>query len=305
MRRTLVNALTLSVFALIAANLPAAHAGTMLSPAAVLGTDLGTSSPQTPLENMINQTGLDKPFTSGVTDFDDYFNTGASPFAQALGTNNWQSDSTFSLPLTGFVDFDLGDSYTIDRLGIWNITLATGDVLVSDTLGGPFVDAGDFTLPTKVNFPFSYQPEIVTLTAPIEARYLRLGITSAHKFAASDTFTYAIVGELVVDVVNGTFLPADFDEDGQVNADDLATWQTAFGATDAGDADLDGDTDGADFLLWQQQFGATPAAAAIQSVPEPATLALLAAAILGCHWHPASEKCRKSRPLLRCRREPC
>ncbi len=80
-------------------------------------------------------------------------------------------------------------------------------------------------------------------------------------------------------MVNGTFLPADFDEDGQVNADDLATWQTAFGATDAGDADLDGDTDGADFLLWQQQFGATPAVAAIQAIPEPATLALLTAAV--------------------------
>jgi hypothetical protein len=279
MRRILIHALPLSVMSLIVTGLPAAHAGTMLSPAAVLGTDLGTSSPQTPLENMINQTGLDKPFTSGVTDFDDYFNNGASPFAQALGTNNWQSDFTFSLPLTGYVDFDLGDAYTIDRLGIWNITLATGDVLVSDTLGGPFVDAGDFTLESKVNFPFSYQPQFITLDAPIEARYLRLGITSAHKFAASDTFAYAIVGELVVDVVNGTFLPADFDEDQNVDGDDLATWQTAFGATDAGDADLDGDTDGADFLLWQQQFGTIPAVAAIQAVPEPATLALLGAAI--------------------------
>jgi hypothetical protein len=279
MRRILIHALPLSVMSLIVTGLPAAHAGTMLSPAAVLGTDLGTSSPQTPLENMINQTGLDKPFTSGVTDFDDYFNNGASPFAQALGTNNWQSDFTFSLPLTGYVDSDLGDAYTIDRLGIWNITLATGDVLVSDTLGGPFVDAGDFTLPTKVNFPFSYQPEIVTLAAPIEARYLRLDITSAHKFAASDTFAYAIVGELVVDVVNGTFLPADFDEDQNVDGDDLATWQTAFGTTDAGDADLDGDTDGADFLLWQQQFGTTPAVAAIRAVPEPAALGLIIVAL--------------------------
>jgi hypothetical protein len=77
-------------------------------------------------------------------------------------------------------------------------------------------------------------------------------------------------------VVNGTFLPADFDEDQNVDGDDLATWQTAF---DASDADLDGDTDGADFLLWQQQFGTTPAVAVIQAVPEPATLALLVAAI--------------------------
>ena len=279
MRRSFLHAIPLSLLALAAANLATLYAGTMLSPVAVLGTDLGTLDPQTSLGNMINQSGLDKPFISGVTDFDEYFTTGAQPFAQALFTNNWQSEVDFSLPLAGFVDFDLGDVYTIDRLGIWNITLATGDILVSDTLGGPFVDAGDFTLPTKVNFPFSYQPEIVTLDAPIEARYLRLGITSAHKFDATDTFTYAIVGEVVVDVVNGEFLPADFDQDGQVNADDLATWQTSFGATDAGDADLDGDTDGADFLLWQQQFGTTPAVAASQAIPEPTALTLLAAAI--------------------------
>ena len=278
MRRSFLRSISLSLLALAAANAPALRAGTMLSPVAVLGTDLGTLDPQTSLGNMINQSGLDKPFTSGATDFDEYFTTGAQPFAQALFTNNWQSEVDFSLPLVGFVDFDLGDVYTIDKLGIWNITLATGDVLVSETLGGPFVDAGDFTLPTKVNFPFSYQPEIVTLDAPIEVRYLRLGITSAHKFAASDTFTYAIVGEVVVNVVNGTFLPADFDQDGQVNADDLATWQTAFGATDAGDVDLDGDSDGADFLLWQQQFGTTPAVAAINAVPEPTALTLFAAA---------------------------
>jgi len=277
MRRTLL--VTLAVISIYVLEPPRVDGGTMLSPTAVLGTDLGTFDPQTALGNMIDQSGLDKPFITGVTDFDAYFNSGVQPFAQALFTNNWQSNFTFSLPLTGFVDFDLGDTYTIDKLGIWNITLATGDVLVSETLGGPFVDAGDFTLPTKVNFPFSYQPEIITLDAPIEARYVRLGITSAHKFAASDTFAYAIVGELVVDVVNGTFLPADFDQDQMVDGQDLAIWQSAFGASDAGDADLDGDSDGADFLLWQQQLGMTPAVASIHAVPEPACVGLWAAAL--------------------------
>jgi hypothetical protein len=68
-----------------------------------------------------------------------------------------------------------------------------------------------------------------------------------------------------------TFSPADFDEDGFVDADDLATWKTAYGTTAAGDANNDGVSDGADFLLWQQQFTGPDAIAAI---PEPATALL-------------------------------
>ncbi len=44
--------------------------------------------------------------------------------------------------------------------------------------------------------------------------------------------------------------PADFDNDGDVDGNDLAQWEDNFGA----DADSDGDTDGADFLAWQRQF---------------------------------------------------
>ena len=55
---------------------------------------------------------------------------------------------------------------------------------------------------------------------------------------------------------------ADFNDDGVINAVDLATWSSnysiVFGATHAqGDADLDGDVDGADFLVWQRQLGLT------------------------------------------------
>ena len=73
---------------------------------------------------------------------------------------------------------------------------------------------------------------------------------------------------------------ADFDVDGDVDAEDLAQWQGDFGANDFSDADDDGDSDGADFLAWQQQLGApappTPAAA----VPEPGACPLAAAASL-------------------------
>jgi T5SS/PEP-CTERM-associated repeat protein len=59
-----------------------------------------------------------------------------------------------------------------------------------------------------------------------------------------------------------TVLPAftaDFDEDGDVDAADLAQWQGDFGPSSLSDADNDGDSDGDDFLAWQRQLG-SPAA---------------------------------------------
>lgn len=81
-------------------------------------------------------------------------------------------------------------------------------------------------------------------------------------------------------------LAADFDGDGTVDDADLAEWQEASNmGTAGGDADGDMDTDGADFLIWQQQLGLSrsvplSAEAVAGSVPEPATLVLLAACVI-------------------------
>ena len=68
-----------------------------------------------------------------------------------------------------------------------------------------------------------------------------------------------------------TFSPADFDEDGFVDADDLTTWKAGFGVDASGDTDGDLDTDGADFLVWQQEFTGP---GAISAIPEPGTLVI-------------------------------
>ena len=79
-----------------------------------------------------------------------------------------------------------------------------------------------------------------------------------------------------------TPIPGDFDDDGNVDGDDLNFWKGAFGQTAIGDADNDGDSDGKDFLLWQRNFGTgAPSAAAAGAVPEPASLALLLTAAAG------------------------
>lgn len=73
---------------------------------------------------------------------------------------------------------------------------------------------------------------------------------------------------------------ADFDNDGDVDGADLLIWQrnavTATGKTNAtGDANGDGAANAADLALWKGLFG-TPAVAAVGTVPEPATLGMIA-----------------------------
>lgn len=70
---------------------------------------------------------------------------------------------------------------------------------------------------------------------------------------------------------------ADFDEDLDVDADDLAIWQAGYGSgmlhTD-GDADGGGNVDGNDFLIWQRQLG-SGGGGSLVAVPEPATWIML------------------------------
>jgi hypothetical protein len=69
---------------------------------------------------------------------------------------------------------------------------------------------------------------------------------------------------------------ADFNNDGAVDAADLACWTASAGGVD-GDADDDGDSDGADFVLWQRQLGSRLAVATDVEIPEPPTFVLVAA----------------------------
>ena len=74
------------------------------------------------------------------------------------------------------------------------------------------------------------------------------------------------------------YAAADFDEDGDVDGDDLSRWQTGYGILSSaihgdGDADEDGDVDGNDFLAWQRGYAPAMLAANV-AVPEPGTISL-------------------------------
>jgi hypothetical protein len=91
-------------------------------------------------------------------------------------------------------------------------------------------------------------------------------------------------GRLLVSAAAPGF-SADFDNDGDVDGDDLAQWRGDFGANSSSDADDDGDSDGDDFLAWQQQLGKGSAIARTgAAVPEPAALLLIVLA----GWHSLS-----------------
>ena len=71
----------------------------------------------------------------------------------------------------------------------------------------------------------------------------------------------------------------DFDEDGDVDDDDLVAWEGGFGSAPAvhmtGDANADVLAGGFDFLVWQRQFGMVGGAPAVAAVvPEPSGMVL-------------------------------
>ncbi|HMP07350.1 MAG TPA: hypothetical protein PJ982_13440, partial [Lacipirellulaceae bacterium] len=101
--------------------------------------------------------------------------------------------------------------------------------------------------------------------------------TAGQTFAMSlDTVAYNPHGSLASLIVAPP--AADFDGDGDVDADDLEQWRGDFGTSGGSDANSDGVTDGADFLIWQRQLGSGLAAAHLRAVPEVAGAALISQA---------------------------
>ena len=253
------------------------HAAVLLSPTAVLGTDLGEFSPQNAVGNMINQSGLDKPFVSGVTDFDTYFTTGDPPFAQANFVNNWQSEVSFTLPVTGIVDFDFGAVHSIDRLAIWNISLKDIKIHVSDTSINSLQEVASFALPNHLHFPFSYVHDLLNLGAARDVRFMRIEIDSVHLFDPSDTFAYAIVGEVVASAVQAAAdVDGDYNDNGTVDAADYVLWRN--GGPLQNEVDTPGVVNAADYTAWRARFGNSGSGAGANvnaAVPEPATTVLL------------------------------
>ena len=91
----------------------ATFAGVIIQPVAA-STDLGTSVGSS--ANVINQSGLSVGYTSGITDFDDYYFSTPGHNSDDNGAI-WASASPF---VPGNFDFALGSMVLIESMMIWN-----------------------------------------------------------------------------------------------------------------------------------------------------------------------------------------
>ncbi len=186
-------------------------------------------------------------------------------------------------------------------------TLAPGASAGSTTILGDYTQQTGATLQIEIGGTAAVaEHDFVSISGDVLlGGFLELAVIDGFEPGSADTFTVLSAGSLTgffdnatpgarVDTVDGlgSFLvdidfaadqivlssfsfAADFDQDGDVDGDDLAQWEGDFGGPGS-DADGDGDSDGKDFLTWQQQFGSgISSPAASQAVPEPTAIALL------------------------------
>jgi len=169
-----------------------------------------------------------------------------------------------------------------------------GQMIVRQLNEFTFVQTDAVYLPSVIDFVFDGIDSRYPLVANIlAADDLHSGLPTEEYYAEmwNDTgaFTQVLFQQASEAVANSwytawinagsptTFLEvtADFDSDGDVDAQDLSRWELSYGFNNLADADFDGDSDGADFLAWQRQY---TVAMVNVSVPEPASIVLLATA---------------------------
>lgn len=205
----------------------------------------------------------------------------------------------------------LRDGAAVDVLLINRGTLSSGDIFGQTTgfeyqqtasgewelgIGGAGLNEFDRMLLTGAaslsgTLELSLQSNFVpTLGDTFDFLSANGGITGAFASVLQPTtmpsnlaFDVNYLGSIVqLEVVQIPDFTADFDNDGDVDADDLLLWQGDYGGPGS-DSDLDGDSDGSDFLAWQRQFGSSTSSVAASpvAVPEPSGL-LLAGLGTGC-----------------------
>jgi len=168
------------------------------------------------IEHVIDQSGLYNKYVSGVTDFDAYIASG--PKHDYLAPNNeWfgkRITFTGSYP-KGWVSFDLGQDYSIDRFALWNEEVGgIRSGTISYSLDGIFYTTLMTFKPkdnpaqlsgTGADHRFDYLPEVFSFDQATLARYFRIDMTCAQP---NGTYVGCSMGEIAFSNVTATPLPA-------------------------------------------------------------------------------------------------
>lgn len=213
---------------------------------------------------------------------------------------DWDMNVTGTGASTGFGPFFGVDSYRaaagLTVLGTLGVDATTGDVLYqrddnkSLDVTGQTVNFREWnSFQMRLDFEQNVYSMFVNGNFVLSDGFVD---GPASTFTDADIAAIAAGGDGISQNATGTayfdnFLvrdvsPADYDIDGDVDAADLATFEAAYGSTAAGDTDGDGDTDGADFLVLQRDFDGVAPLSALDSVPEPSSLALVLVAMTFC-----------------------
>jgi hypothetical protein len=174
----------------------AANATAILSPTTAVASNFyGTGYG---IINTIDQSGLSLGFASGVTDFATYI--ALNPTHTSLATTEWFTEVGV---LSATVDYDLGASYAIDKLALWNEEssgIGAFEILVS-TDNVTFVTLATALVPTDHATLAPYLADIFSF-APTTARYVRLAITGCPQPTLTGTtpFPACAIGEVAFSV---------------------------------------------------------------------------------------------------------
>jgi len=122
--------------------------------------------------------------------------TEATGYHSSAGGDNisWTSASSTANPLPHFITIDLGASYDLASVKIWNWnttnTLSAGskdiDISVASSIGGGFTSLGSFVLniaPGLNNVDFGQVIDLSGFTAADDTRLVRIDIKSNHGFS--------------------------------------------------------------------------------------------------------------------------
>jgi len=171
----------------------AVKAGPIVQPVGAT-TDIQTSSLSSP-DNVRSQSGLSASYMSLATNFDDYLATQPThEFASQSDIWNGYNGGSGPPPFPGNFDLDLGGSFVIESMALWNFGGDQDANLVGFTL---FVDDNAaFSSPELVG-QYAANPNTGPLSAvaaevfsfsPIAASFVRMRITSNHGDGANVVF---------------------------------------------------------------------------------------------------------------------